>query len=363
VTTTRIARIEFGVLNAQHPRPAGSNARLGDHGSTIRLPITRVTAANSASGFGICRASREHLATLIGTSFDITFDPGRGIPDALLPIEFPLLDLIAKQQNIPVYRLVSEAKHPLRVPCYDTSLYFDDLHIASDDEAASLIASEAMEGFERGHRHMPLDAGTRRDIAIIRAIREAVGADARIMIDANNGYNLNLAKHVLTETADSNIYWLEEAFHEDAVLYRDLREWLARQNLPVLIADGEGEASPNLMQWARDGLIDVVQYDIVNPGFTRWLTLGKVLDEIGAKSAPHHYGTLYGNYATCHLAPAIDGFQMAEWDEATAPGLDASAYTIANGHVTIPDLPGFGLNLDVATFAQAIKANGFTLEN
>ena len=55
---------------------------------------------------------------------------------------------------------------------------------------------------------MELEKGTRRDIAIIRAVRKAVGPDCPIMIDANNGYNLNLAKRVLDETADcSDCSW------------------------------------------------------------------------------------------------------------------------------------------------------------
>jgi L-alanine-DL-glutamate epimerase-like enolase superfamily enzyme len=372
VSTSTIARIEQGIFEATRPRSAGSNARLGDHGPTVRLPIVRITASDGATGFGISRGSREHLTTLLGTTLEETIDPERGAPLSQIAIEFPLFDLAAKRQDKPVYQLLSDAKPPLRLPCYDTSLYFDDLHLESDAEAVQLLVSEAMEGFERGHRnfkikvgrgarHMPLEAGAKRDIAIIRAIREAVGPAGKLMIDANNGYNLNLTKHVLTETADCNLYWLEEAFHEDAVLYRDLKEWLAKENLPILIADGEGEASPSLIDWAREGIVDVVQYDIVNPGITRWLMFGKVLDDMGAKSAPHHYGTMYGNFATCHLAPAIKGFQLAEWDEASTPGLDTSGYTIADGFVTVPNLPGFGLELDEAAFLTAVSNTGFVI--
>src|SRR5439155_17812171 len=238
-----------------------------------------------------------------------------------------------------------------RAPCYDTSLYFDDLHLTSTAEAAQLIASEAREGYERGHRafkikvgrgarHLPLEEGTRRDIAVVRAVREAVGPEPPIMLDANNGYNLNLAKRVLEETADCGVFWLEEAFHEDRVLYTDLREWLKERKLPVLIADGEGQASPALLDWARDGVVDVVQYDIYGHGFTRWLETGRQLDSWGARSAPHHYGGHYGNYATCHLAGALRGFTYVEWDEATTPGLGPSGYSIKDGWVSVPDTPG-----------------------
>jgi L-alanine-DL-glutamate epimerase-like enolase superfamily enzyme len=79
---------------------------------------------------------------------------------------------------------------------------------------------------------MALEDGTRRDVAVIRAVREAVGQAPPIMIDANNGYNFNIARQVLAATADCSIFWLEEAFHEDPVLYRALREWLASRAWP-----------------------------------------------------------------------------------------------------------------------------------
>jgi L-rhamnonate dehydratase len=45
---------------------------------------------------------------------------------------------------------------------------------------------------------------------------------------------------VRAETAGCGIFWLEEPFHKDDMLYRDLRAWLHQQRLAVLIADGDG---------------------------------------------------------------------------------------------------------------------------
>jgi L-alanine-DL-glutamate epimerase-like enolase superfamily enzyme len=282
---------------------------------------------------------------------------------------------VGQRASQPVYALAAKmvgatVEEPYTVPCYDTSLYFDDLHLTSQQEAAYLIAQEAQEGYERGHRafkikvgrgarHLPLEEGTRRDIAVIRAVRAEVGAGLPLMIDANNGYTLNLAKQVLLETADCDIFWLEEAFHEDRVLYVDLQEWLKAHNLNVLIADGEGEASANLLNWAQEGVVNVIQYDIFSHGFSPWLKTGRQLDAWGVRSAPHHYGRHYGNYAACHLAGAIKGFSFVEWDEATTPGLDASGYSIREGRVSVPNAPGFGLKLDEAAFRWAVEADGF----
>jgi L-alanine-DL-glutamate epimerase-like enolase superfamily enzyme len=371
----RIDSVTWAQVEGRRPRPAGSNARLGEHGLVVRVPLARIQTEDGASGFGVCTATREQADALVGRPLSALFSPAEGALGPGRPFDYPLWDLFARRAGVPVYRLAAAAAgktvpEPLTVPCYDTSLYFDDLHLASTAEAAQWLAEEALAGQARGHRHfkikvgrgarhLPLEAGTQRDIAIVQAVRQAVGPDAEIMLDANNGYNLNLTKRVLDETAGCRIFWLEEPFHEDAVLYRDLKTWLAGRGLHVLIADGEGQASPSLLDWAREGLVDVVQYDIFGFGFTAWLELGRRLDAWQVRSAPHHYGRLVGNYAAAHLAAAVDGLAFVEWDESQCPGLDASAYRVTEGRIHVPDAPGFGLNLDVTWFAQAAAEHGY----
>jgi L-alanine-DL-glutamate epimerase-like enolase superfamily enzyme len=370
-----VVRIERALLEGKRPRHAGSNARLDDHGLKVRVPLVRLTLDDGSSGFGVSRAGQDVAQALIGKTLAELFDPAHGATPLGQSFDFPLWDLVAKRAGRPVYALAAEvagqpAPNELRAPCYDTSLYIDDLHLDRDEAAADLIALEAYQGVARGHRafkikvgrgarHLPLEEGTRRDIAVIQAVRRMVGPQATVMIDVNNGYNLNLAKQVLVATADCHLHWLEEPFHEDRVLYSDLKAWLRARSVNVLIADGEGEASPSLLTWAQEGLIDVVQYDISGYGFTAWLALGQKLDEWGVRTAPHHYGGHYGNYAACHLAAGIRQFAFVEWDEATTPGLDTSAYTIVEGAVVVPRLPGFGLGLDQTVFQAAIAKSGY----
>jgi L-alanine-DL-glutamate epimerase-like enolase superfamily enzyme len=368
--------VEWARLEGRRPRRAGRNARLEEHGVAVRVPILRITAEDGSSGFGAYHGSPERAGELLGVAVDDLFSPAGGVPERWLPFEYAIWDLAGARSGQPVYALAARmagrtVDEPFRAPCYDTSLYFDDLHLDQEQAAAELIAAEARAGYERGRRafkikvgrgarHMPLEQGTRRDIAIVRAVRQAVGSAAPIMLDANNGYNLNLTKRVLSETAGCGIFWMEEPFHEDEVLYRDLREWLASQDLRILIADGEGQADPRLIQWARAGLIDVLQYDIFSYGFARWLALGRALDGAGVRSAPHHYGGHYGNYAAGHLAAAIERFAFVEWDEATTNGLGASGYAIDEGWVTLPRVPGFGLALDEGVFRRAVATDGFS---
>ena len=375
MNNSKIDRIECVPLIGTRPRQAGCNSRLQVHGLHVRPPIARITTDDGATGFGLSRLSEEDTAELVGAPLSEAFDPENGVSERFRGLEYPLWDLAGKLAGKPVYEMLGgepDEDGVFRARCYDTSLYIDDLHLADDNEAAALIASEALEGKARGHiaykikvgrgaMHMPLQQGTHRDILVIRAVRNAVGPDATILIDANNGYNLNLTKHVLSETADAKVYWMEEAFHEDASFYANLREWLNSEGLETKIADGEGGASLNLLQWAEEGLVDIIQYDIFHPGFTRWLELGPQLDEWNVGSAPHHYGGHYGNYVSCHLSAAIQGFEFTEWDEADTPGLDDSGYSISDGLVSVPNSPGFGLNLDEEIYARAVKESGFVV--
>ena len=376
--SARIAAIESGTLVGRRPRLAGYNARKkDDHGWESKIPLARVTTSDGISGFGFSRLTRQQAQLLLNVQLDELITVENGVTQRAFPLEYPLWDLLGQHAGRPVYQILAERAGkkepgPLRVPCYDTTLLIDDLHLPTDEEGAGLIASEARFGYEQGHRafkikvgrgarHMPPEDGNRRDVAVIQAVRAAVGADAAILIDANNGYTLNIAKHILSETADCNVYWLEEAFHEDDELYEDLHAWIEREGLSVLIADGEGAASPHLLDYAQRGIVDVIQYDIFSYGMTKWLETALKLDAWNVRTAPHHYGAHLGNFVSGHLAAAIAGFAFVEWDELSTPGLDSSAYKVDDGHVHIPEAPGFGLKLDESLFRQAVAANGFAV--
>jgi L-alanine-DL-glutamate epimerase-like enolase superfamily enzyme len=377
MTETRIVAIEWAMLEGRRPRSAGCNARLGEHGAVTRVPIVRLTDSDGAQGIGAAWIGTEQANKLLGTGLREMSSAQHGVSDEWLAFDYPLWDLYCKRTGQPAYALAAQITGhtppaSLRVPCYDTSLYIDDLRITSDELAAQLIAEEARQGMARGHtafklkigrgaRHMPVMAGTARDIAVIHAVRQVIGAQALLMVDANNGYNLNLAKYVLQQTRDDALYWLEEPFHEDAELYRDLKNWLKTNHIPVLIADGEGDASPHLLDWAHEGLIDIIQYDVIGHGFTRWLRTAQQLDAWGVQSAPHHYGTGYGNYVSCHLAAAATHFARAEWDASDISGLSAPGYQIEAGYVTVPAVPGFGVDVQEEAFQHAVKQSGGTV--
>ncbi|MGE3909483.1 MAG: enolase C-terminal domain-like protein [Chloroflexota bacterium] len=396
----KIVKVEGAVLWGERPRAAGSNSHMQPLGGRVRVPVVRVTLDDGSTGWGLSRVEEATAQSLVGASLADAYDPAAGVPVKYRPLEFPIWDLVARRAGKPVYELAAGilGRTPpaeTRVRCYDTTLYIDDLLITNHDEGAALMAEEAMQGYRRGHRsfkikigrnnvHFPTDVGLQRDIAVVNAIRKAVGPECNVMADANNGYTFNISRDFLRGTADSNVYWLEEAFYEDAALYRRLRAWMRAEGLKTMIGDGEGRGmtDPNLpdllagdgfhatvgslaphdllLDMVREGIVDVLQWDILSPGLTRWLEIAPSIEAWGRICSPHHYGTMLGNYHLAHLGLSVPNFGFVEWDHATTPGIDTSGYSIAEGIVSVPATPGFGLQLDEEAYARAVKDGGFT---
>jgi L-rhamnonate dehydratase len=378
----RIARIEWGVLEGTRPRPLGKNARLPEHGATVRVPLCRITTTDGAQGIGPSRLSEDLAYQAVGLPVEALFSVRAGTGEAWMGLDYPLWDLAGVQAGTAVYRLAGHGTataslEPPTVACYDTSLYFDELlpgaKGAAGTRGAEVVAAEAAAGYAAGHRAFKVKvgrgarwmnpaAGLDWDVAVTKAVRQAIGPDCVLLADANDGFTLNGAQEFLERTADLALGWLEEPFHEDEVLLEALRAWLDRGGLRVEIADGESATLDDGRRLAARGLIDVVQADILAASFSRWRRAGESLDAMGTGSAPHHFGLYLGNYVSGHLAGAISGLRYVEWDQACVPGLEAPGYRFAEGRLTLASAPGFGIELDEATYRRAVSAGGFDIK-
>lgn len=378
--TVRIVRIEWGVLTGTRPHPLGKNARLPEHGAAVRVPLSRITTTDGARGIGPCRLSEDLAYQAVGLPVESLFSVETGTRETWMGLDYPLWDLAGVRAGKAVHELAGERPAfglvPPTVACYDTSLYFDELLPgaggADDARGAAVVAAEAVAGYAAGHRAFKVKvgrgarwmdpaAGLDRDVAVIKAVREAVGPDCELLADANNGFTLNGAQEFLDRTASLGLGWLEEPFHEDDVLLEALRAWIDRAGLRVELADGESATLDEGQRLAGRGLIDVVQADILAASFSRWRRAGKSLDAMGIGSAPHHFGLYLGNYVAGHLAGAFGGLRYVEWDEARVPGIEAPGYRFAEGRLSLAPAPGFGIELDDVGYRGAVRAGGFDI--
>lgn len=366
--------MQWAVLEGSRPRSCGRNARLGSHGLHVRVPVVRVTTSDGLAGFGLGRIDEDLAERVVGLPVSDVWDEQRGVRPSVRALDIALWDLDGRRSGQPVYRLLGGKDEPTSVSCYDTTLYFDDLDagVADADHAAgaAVIAEEARAGYERGHRAfkvkvgrggrwMAPDAGLDRDVAVVAAVRDAVGPECPVFTDANNGFTFNAARAFLARTAPHDVGWLEEPFHEDRVLFDALRTWMAEEGLSVPLADGESGSVEDCRRLAADHVVDIVQCDVLVAGVSGWVSLAPDVERAGLESAPHNFGLHLGNHVSAHLVGAIAGMHWVEWDEATTPGLDTSGYQLSGGRMSVPDAPGFGIELDETAFVDAVAHNGF----
>lgn len=257
------------------------------------------------------------------------------------------------------------------VPAYDTTLYFQDFLVP--ENGAKQVAEEAAEarnsGYKalkiktgRGGRWMLPEAGMKRDIEVVLGVREAVGPDFQIYVDANFGYDghLDLLEQFIKETLPANIFWLEEMITHDVDGYRAMREMQARHGSDALLVCGEVDRDPisNTFQDLIDErLIDGYQPDIVSAGFLKWLEIDRALAGTGVRSIPHNFGNgTFGTFADIAFGAATETFVSLE-DERNIPHIYGSFPEFVDGAYVVEERPGLGITIDEGLFQSTYASH------
>ena len=274
---------------------------------------------------------------------------GRGgsITHTISGIDIALWDLLGKATGQPVGRLLG-GRYRERVQPY-ASLLMDKPEKMKDNLLA--IKSQGFRAFKIGWgpfgRH---NAAT--DEAIVKAARDAIGPDSRLMVDAGgsdafwpHGYKwaLNTAKML----ADYDVHWFEEALNPDALEdYVKLRE-----HSPVAISGGEVLTRRQSFQpWINAHAFDIVQPDVTKVGgISEERRIAYMAQDKGIRFIPHGWNTAVGLAADLHLASAFPDTDLVEYligspfiDEITVGGWKLDA----DGMLAIPSTPGLGMELD-----------------
>jgi L-alanine-DL-glutamate epimerase-like enolase superfamily enzyme len=285
-------------------------------------------------------------------------------------IDFAIFDLMGRAEGIPSYRLLGDMVRS-EVEGYDSSLYFQDL--VHPEEGAGAVAREAKEAVEKGWRAMKLKlgrpgkwfepkAGVARDIEVVHAVREAVGPQIKILVDANNGYNgkLDLLETFVRETADANLFWMEEMVTENLADYRRLCDWRDRWSPQTMIVDGEGHRGRNTIYWQlmEEGLLDGIQPDMLDMGFWPYFTLARDIADAGysTKICPHNYNAAaIGLRGDIQFGAVTPGFVIAEDSTLHFDLYKMQGYEFVNGSYRVPDAPGLAVEIDQELYTRVYK--------
>ncbi len=366
----RIDCIEKITLHGKRPREIGYNARIPTHGPRVSDPVVRLRTSGGSHGISWSRLSLQEAEPLVGRTVGELFRLPEGCTEEGRNIDLPLWDLVARLLDMPLYRLLG-ARGSRRVPLYDASIYIDDLEL-DDDGAKRLFDAEVTSGWEHGYRHfkikvgrgarwMDTDPGLRRDALVVKAVREAAGVEAKIMIDANMGNTLNTAMRTLELCADCDLYWFEEPFAEDRALNEALKMFIEENNWDTLVADGEFAPPPYFFDLVRDGWIDVVQHDFHALGLSWWRQTAATIEGWGGRCAPHTWGSYIERYAHAHFAASVANYELLEASPARVPGVIDDDWIMEDGCLVVPDTPGTGFDVEPKVFAEGLEVGGYRI--
>jgi len=284
-----------------------------------------------------------------------SFWMGRGgtLTHAISGIDIALWDILGQATGQPVGRLLGGC-YRQRVRPYASVLMREP----------ELLAEHLVQLKEEGFRAFKIGWGpfgrhsSEMDEAIVRAARQAIGADCWLMVDAGGsdaywpqGYKWALRTAQML--ADYDVAWFEEPLNPDA-----LDDFVAlRRAAPVPIAGGEVLARRQAFQpWLQAGAFDIVQPDVTKVGgISEERRIGWMAQENGVKFVPHGWNTAVGLAADLHLAAAFSNTDFVEYLTGS-PYIDdivAEPWHLdEEGMLAIPDGPGLGVTLNLEAVAK-----------
>ncbi|HXF65770.1 MAG TPA: mandelate racemase/muconate lactonizing enzyme family protein, partial [Burkholderiales bacterium] len=270
--------------------------------------------------------------------------PRASRPQALAAIggiDLALWDIKGKAAGLPVWRLLGGGPGP--VFCYATGGYYREG--AGHEDCARELAAFVAKGF----RAVKLKSGAlapAEEVERVRAVREAIGREASLMLDLNAPYDLATAIAFARAVEPFDVFWLEEPLHwyltpaDFARLARSTR---------IPLAHGERELTRHSVRdFVAAGAIRYVQFDATRAGgFTEALRVAQLAEQHGVMIAPHLAPEVHA-----HLVAAFPGAGFGvevhggpERDPLWF-GIFTERAEVRGGFVHLTDKPGFGLGID-----------------
>jgi L-alanine-DL-glutamate epimerase-like enolase superfamily enzyme len=190
------------------------------------------------------------------------------------------------------------------------------------------------------------------DESIVKAAREVIGPDCRLMVDAgaSDGFwpnGLQWACRTAEMLASYDVAWFEEPLHPDAL--QDYVELRPRSRVPI--AGGEVLTRRQAFQpWIQAGAFDIVQPDVTKVGgISEERRIAWMARDHGVKMIPHGWNTAVGLAADLQLASAFPDTDLVEYLNGSPfiDGIVAEPWRLDNeGLLPIGTRPGLGLQLD-----------------
>lgn len=321
------------------------------YGEVDSSPLVVKAVVESPASHTIARGLRELLVgrdpleveRLWNDMYEATLYIGRSgvVIHAMAGIDIALWDLKGKLLGLPVHALLGGA-YRTEVRAYASNMF------QFTPEATAERAGQAIEaGFTAvkfGWEPFGADAAT--DEALVRAIRDAVGDQVDIAIDAGLAWDAKTAIRRVKMLEPYRLLWMEEPLHPD-----DLRGYRRlSQAVDMPIAAGEEECTREGFRRLMDeGHVDVIQIDVTRVGLTQARLVAADARERGIGVANHTFTTDLNAAVSLHFLAAIPNAVICEY--CVEPGelsrhLVSTPIRIVDGKAQVPTGPGLGVEPD-----------------
>jgi galactonate dehydratase len=296
-----------------------------------------------------------NIERLTGRMFREDFGrAGELVMTGIALIEVACWDIMGQALNQPVYRLLGGAVRD-KIKAYGNGWYTvertpDEFHAAAQRAVAKGYHALKFDPFGAGFYELERAEKT-RVIALVEAVRDAVGPDVELLIEMHGRFNPVTAVELTRDLAPFKPSWVEEPVPpENLAALKKAADAIAPLGIPV----ATGERLNTIYEYRE--LFDLQAADIIQPDITHCgglLNVKKIA--AGAEAcymlvAPHNVGGPVSTAAALHLAACTPNFKIQEhfndfaeaYVKEAAPGLPE----VVDGYFALPPGPGLGVKLN-----------------
>ena len=267
---------------------------------------------------------------------------------ALSGLDLALWDIKGQALNRPLFEILGGSRK--NIPAYAGG-------IALGWQEPAALAEEAMAHLASGYKAIKLRVGdnVRADSDRVEKVRECVGDDVDILVDANTGYSLGQVRKIMPLLEDLDVGWLEEPF--PAMDFHNYR--LAATYGGVPIAAGENHFTRyEFARLIEDAAVSYAQPDLSKTGgMTEAIRIAALTSAWKIPIHPHTSLTGINMAASIHLLSAIDNGGYFEGDVTRynpfRDDMGQRPFNISGeGFVSALEEPGIGITINEKFLAK-----------